>query len=593
MVELAALMLSPRPVRTGTLVAAGLFAVSCAARLPAPSQVSVPSAVTVAPAPAVAVPAPLPEPALELIELSTRHFEAGQRELELGHLDAAKTAFNRALEVLLESPFGGRTEPRIREHFDDLVERISAYEVTALAQGDGFEEQRSSVAATLDELLANSTFEVPAATLETTETVAEDLKSIAHDIDIPLNAKVLSFVQLFSGRLKGFLEEGLSRSVQYLPMIQSIFRAEGLPLDLAYVPLVESAFKPSALSRAKARGIWQFMRGTGLENGLRHDWYIDERAEPEKATRAAAQYLKTLHGMFGGDWHLALASYNAGPGRVSRAMKRSGRTDYWKLTATTRFLPRETRDYVPLILAAMIIARNPEQYGLNVQPVGQVRYEAVALTSPTDLRRVAEWVAEPVKVIQDLNPELRRWTTPVKAAEYELKVPAGTGDIVRANLALANPDDLAPLNWHTVKKGETLQTISKKLKVTRADLAEANYLSTRAKLAAGQRLIVPRAPALLLASAPDNPPPLTETRSPDAVLAANSAAVNSLAPAVGERTPASLTYRVKRGDTLSRIAKTYQTTVASLKTWNRLPSNTIHVGQRLTIRTQAGAIATD
>ncbi len=584
---------SPRLVATSAVLTAGFLAGGCAARVPAPSQVSAPVVVAAAPVAPVAVPEPLPEPALELIDLSTRHFEAGQRELELGHLDAAKTEFNRALELLLESPFGGRTEPRIREHFDDLVERISAYEVTALAQGDGFEEQRSSVAATIDELLANSMFEVPEPTKETAQTVAADLKSIAHDIDIPLNAKVLSFVQLFSGRLKSFLEEGLSRSVQYLPMIQSIFRAEGLPLDLAYVPLVESAFKPSALSRAKARGIWQFMRGTGLENGLRHDWYIDERADAEKATRAAAKYLKTLHRMFDGDWHLALASYNAGPGRVSRAMKRSGRTDYWKLTATTRFLPRETRDYVPLILAAMIIARNPEQYGFDVEPVVPVRSEAVALTTPVDLRRVAEWVAEPVTKLQDLNPELRRWTTPVKAAEYELKVPAGTGDIIRANLALTDPDDLAPLNWHTVRKGETLVTISKKLKVTRADLAEANYLSTRAKLAAGQRLIVPRAPALLLASGPDNPPPPTETRSADAVLAANNVAVNNMAPAVRERTPASLTYRVKRGDTLFKIAQVYRTTVASLKTWNRLRSNAIQVGQRLTIRTQAGATATD
>ena len=579
---------SPRLVKAAAVLSVGFVVASCAARVPAPSQQPAPVVVAAVSAAPVAVSEPVLEPALELIDLSTRHFEAGQRELELGHLDAAKTEFNLALEVLLESPFGGRTEPRIRDHFDDLVERISAYEVTALAHGDGFEEQRSSVAATIDQLLANSTFEVPEPTKETTQTVAEDLKSIEHDIDIPLNAKVLSFVQLFRGRLKSFLEEGLSRSVQYLPMIQGIFRAEGLPLDLAYVPLVESAFKPSALSRAKARGIWQFMHGTGLENGLRHNWYVDERADAEKSTRAAAKYLKTLHKMFDGNWHLALASYNAGPGRVSRAMKRSGRTDYWKLTATTQFLPRETRDYVPLILAAMIIARNPEQYGLNVQPVEAVRYEAVALTTPVDLRRVAEWVAEPVKKLQDLNPELRRWTTPVKAAEYELKVPEGVGDIVRANLALADPDDLAPLNWHTVKKGETLVTISKKLKVTRADLAEANYLPTRAKLAAGQRLIVPRAPALLLASTPDNPPPPTETRSADAVVA-----VNNMAPAVRERTPASLTYRVKRGDTLLKIAKVYRTTVAALKTWNRLRTNAIQVGQRLTIRTQAGATATD
>src|SRR5207244_810965 len=192
---------------------------------------------------------------------------------------------------------------------------------------------------------------------ETTQTVSADLQSIVHDIDIPLNAKVLSFVQLLTGRLKGFLEEGMSRGMQYLPMIQDVFRAEGLPLDLAYVPLVESAFKPTALSRAKAKGIWQFMSGTGLENGLTHDWYIDERAEPEKATRAAAKYLKTLYGMFG-EWHLALASYNSGPGRVQSAIKRSGGVkDFWRLSASKRYLPRETRDYVPLILAAMIVAR--------------------------------------------------------------------------------------------------------------------------------------------------------------------------------------------------------------------------------------------
>ncbi len=320
-----------------------------------------------------AQPAPAPEPirladpVTELIAVSTLSFEAGQRELELGHLDSAKAHFNRALEVLLESPVGGRTEPRVRDHFDQLVDRISAYEVTALAQGDGFAEQRYE-SASIDQILAISTFDIPAPSAETTQAVTADLQAIVHDIDIPLNAKVLSFVQLFTGRLKSYLEEGLNRGMQFLPMIQDVFRAEGLPLDLAYIPLVESAFKPSALSRAKAKGMWQFMRGTALENGLTHDWYIDERAEPEKATRAAAKYLKTLNGMFDGDWHLALASYNGGPGRVQRAVKRSGRSDFWKLTATTRYLPRETRDYVPLILAAIIIARNPAQYGMNVLP---------------------------------------------------------------------------------------------------------------------------------------------------------------------------------------------------------------------------------
>jgi membrane-bound lytic murein transglycosylase D len=189
-------------------------------------------------------------------------------------------------------------------------------------------------------------------------------------------------------------------------------------------------------------------------------------------------------------------------------------------------------------------------------------------------------------VIQDLNPELRRWTTPVRATDYELKVPSGAGEIVRAHLAQSDPDDLAPLHWHTVKKGETLVTIAKKLKVNRTDLAEANYLSPRAKVATGQRLIIPRAPALLAART-DNPAPDTESRQVDPVLSSNAA------PKADEPAQASLVYRVKRGDTLFSIARLYRTTVASLKTWNRLRSNSIQVGQRLTIFTQRTATATN
>ncbi len=575
-------MLSLRHGLTAAICALGLFSAACAAKIPATAVLlPTPGAVT---SPASAAPAPpsqpQPDPVADLIAVSTRHFENGQRELQLGHLVMAKAAFNKALEVLLESPYGARTEPTIRVHFDRMVERISAYEVTALAQGDGFAEQKAEPAS-IDDLLALSTFDPPVPTRETQDAVAADLRAITHDIDIPLNAKVLSFVQLFSGRLKSFLEEGLSRGAQYLPMVQEVFRAEGLPLDLAYVPLVESAFKPSALSRAKARGIWQFMRGTGLENGLKHDWYIDERADAEKSTRAAAKYLKTLNRMFKGDWHLALASYNGGPGRVQRAVKRSGRTDFWQLTATTKYLPRETRDYVPLILAAVIVARNPAQYGLNIQPVETPSFETVTLPDAVDLRHVAEWIDSPVQTLQALNPELRRWTTPVRAKDYELKVPQGTADVVREQLALNEPAGLASLNWHTVRKGETILSISKKLKVSRADLAEANYLSAKSKVAAGQRLIIPRAPALLLASRTETPaPPVTESRSVDVVVASN------VAPQAAKTEQAKLSYRVKRGDTLFSIARLYRTTVASLKSWNKIRGNAIQVGQRLTIFSQ-------
>jgi membrane-bound lytic murein transglycosylase D len=531
----------------------------------------------VTPAPAAPAPQPLPDPVTDLIAVSNQHFEAGKRELQVGHLEQAKTEFNRALEVLLESSLGARTEPRIREHFDRLVEKISAYEVTALAQGDGFTEKKYEPAS-IDDLLANSTFDKPVVTAETKQAVAEDLKATAHDIDIPMNPKVLSYVQLFSGRLKGYLEEGLSRGARFLPMIQSVLRAEGLPLDLAYVPLIESAFKTNALSRAKAKGMWQFMRPTALENGLKHDWYIDERAEPAKATRAAAKYFKTLHKMFDGDWHLALASYNGGPGRVQRAIKRSGRKDFWKLTATTRYLPRETREYVPLILAAIIVARNPAQYGLNPEPLEATKAETVTLPTAIDLRRVAEWTGTSVDAIQELNPELRRWTTPVLANDYELKVPDGSASVIREQLARTDPAELAPLRWHTVKRGETISTIARKLKVSRADLAEANYLSLRTRVKTGQRLIIPRAPELLLAKRTDAPAPTVETLEADAVVA--SANVSPRA----ERSEQTKRYhRVKRGDTLFGIARLYKTTVASLKAWNKLRGNAIMPGQRLTI----------
>src|SRR3954470_10983520 len=363
------------------------------------------------------------DPVLTLIDESEQHFQAGQRELELGHVAGAKQEFDRAVNVLLESPYGGRTEPRIREHFDRLVDRISTYEVKALAEGDGFTEKKYEPAS-IDELLAMSaTLAPPTPAPELHDAVKSDLQTGEHDIPIPLNQRVLAFIELFQGRLHDFLEEGMRRGSKYLPMIQGVFRAEGLPLDLAYVPLVESAFKPNALSRTKAKGVWQFMRGTGLENGLRQDWYIDERSDPQKATVAAAKYLNTLAGMFDGDWHLALASYNGGPGRLQKAMKLGRASDFWTLAAKPKMRPRETRDYVPMILAAIVIARNPAQYGFEFETEAPHDFETITLEKPIDLRRVAEWADTTIDDIQTLNPELRRWTTPIRDDAYALKVP--------------------------------------------------------------------------------------------------------------------------------------------------------------------------
>jgi membrane-bound lytic murein transglycosylase D len=522
-------------------------------------------------------PEPPPDPIAILIASSDQHFDAGQKELALGHLERAKAEFNKALDALLESPDGARSNVRLREHFERLVDRISVLEQAALATGDGFSETKSEPAA-IDSLLAIETFESSSPKAATAEAVEADLQTTAHDIPIPTNDRVLRYVELFQGRLREFLTEGLSRGVQYLPMIQSTFRAEGLPLDLAYIPLIESAFKPSALSKAQARGVWQFMRGTALENGLRSDWYLDERADPTKATQAAAKYLKTLYNMFE-DWHLAMASYNGGPGRVKRALERSRKIDFWQLSASTRYLPRETRDYVPMILAAVIIAKNPAQYGFDIVPVAPTLSEKVTVPPALDLRRVAEWAGVPMDDIQALNPEFRRWTTPVKKGEYSIKVPMGTADKVREGLAAAAPTQLNAMQLHTVKRGETLAVIAKKLQVSRADLAEANYLKVTSRVPVGSKLIIPRMPsAALLARASSG-----ELENAAETIVADVLKETSPLPATVVARSAK-TYQVRRGDTLSLIAQKTHTTIAQLKNWNKLRTTNLKVGTRLLIQ---------
>jgi membrane-bound lytic murein transglycosylase D len=559
---------------------------ACGGRGPAqPALTPPPPAATAQAAPTTPpAPAPAPDPIAALIATSERHYAAGQRELADGHLDQARREFDRSVSVLLESSSGARADARLRDHFDRLVDRISAQEATALAAGDGFNEGPSEPAP-IDELLAiASTFEdkpaAPAAA--TTEAVRADLAQAAHDIPIPLNNRVLNYIELFQGRLRGHIQGGMDRGAQYLPMIQQVFKAEGLPLDLAYIPLIESAFKPAAQSQKRARGVWQFMRATGEERGLETNWFVDERSDPEKSTRAAADYLKWLYAQFG-DWHLALASYNGGPGRVQRAVKRSGIEDFWRLSEGKRHLPRETREYVPLILAAMVIARNPTQYGFAPMATDKpLAYDTVAVTRAVDLRRIAEWTDSPLEAIQALNPELRRWTTPVRAETYEVKVPPGTGDKLKDALKNATGSDLAALHWYRVKRGESVATIARKLGVSRSDLAEANSLSTKARVRAGQDLLVPRAPSTALvaraeAAAPASraaasAPPAGETRATRASSRPND-------PPRSTR----VVYRVRRGDTLGSIARAFDTTIAAIKSANRLRSNHITIGARLTI----------
>ena len=547
---------------------------ACASRTPAPVATA---PVQAAPVPLAAPTPPPVDPVVQAIATAEAAFDAGRAASQQGHLKDARLAFDLALDTLLVMPGGARSDPRLSAAVDALTDRISALELATLSSGDGFTETATEPAS-IDTLLSLPPAEADATPApEVATAVRADLATTSHDIPIPLNDRVLRFVEIFQGRLRPFLTEGLARGAAYLPMIHTVFREEGLPLDLGFVPLVESAFKTTALSRANARGVWQFMRPTGKEYGLRSDWYIDERADPEKATRAAAKYLKALHRMFG-DWHLAIASYNGGPGRVQRAVKRTGIDDFWELTDSSKHLPRETRDYVPMILAAAIIARNPAQYGFEIPATLPFTTDVVTVSGPVDLRNVAEWAGVPADDIRALNPELRRWTTPVRTREYQLRVPMGTMASVLDGYAGAAPGDAAALQWYTVRKGESLPTIARRLRVSRTDLAEANYLNTTARVQPGQRLVVPRAPSAALLAGRGNAP----------VAAARVAASE---PEAREGGVTRTVYRVRKGDTLFSIARRHGVSVENLRVWNRLKGSALSIGDRLQIHTARSANA--
>lgn len=510
------------------------------------------------------------DPIDAIISRAEAEVAAGEFALAQGRRLAARQLFDNAIDILLGVAGGARAEARLHAEFDRLLDRISAHESLELRTGDVFAESKSEPAA-IDDLLALGSAEKAAAPARTTaEIVRADLAVTPHDIALTVNDKVLSYVELFQTELRSFVEDGLARGSRYLPMIQEVFQAKGLPLDLAYVPLIESAFKPTALSRAQAKGMWQFEAPTARDVGLRQNWFLDERSDPEKATHGAALYLRDLKAMFDGDWTLALAAYNAGQGRVLRAMKLSKKTDYWELTKTSRFLPRETREYVPMVYAAILIAANPAIYGFEIVPVEPLAYDSVAVPDALRLGTVAEWLGLPLEQIQSLNPELRRGMTPI--GSHVLKVPVGTGSMVESRLASAPPDVFASatFRFHLVKKGETLATIARKYKTTTTRLAAANDLKATSRVGAGATLMVPVAPTPALASATR----ATATARPPAVASASSN------PAPGGTT----TYRVKAGDSLSRIARQFGMSVEHLKALNRLSSDSLSVGDRLTIR---------
>ncbi len=331
------------------------------------------------------------DPADALIAQAENLLAQGQANYAAGHLEAAKQNFDQAFNLLVSSNLDIHGDERLEQEFSKIVESVHDLELVALKQGDGFREPRSEPAP-IDE--ANDiTFPVDPNVKAKAET---EIKTTKSDLPLVLNDEVAMFINYFSSpKGKGTLERALARSGRYRDMISTTLKEVGVPQDLIYLAQAESGFQPLALSRAGARGMWQFMASRASMYGLERSWWVDDRQDPAKSTRAAAQHLKDLYNQFG-DWYLAMAAYNSGPGTIQHAVERTGYADYWELYRRG-VLPQETRNYVPIILAVTIMAKNPSQYGLEhvtLDPAPAV--DQVTIDYPVDLRLVAECVVASV-----------------------------------------------------------------------------------------------------------------------------------------------------------------------------------------------------
>jgi membrane-bound lytic murein transglycosylase D len=310
------------------------------------------------------------------------------------------------------------------------------------------------------------------------------------DIPIVMNGKVEQFIHYFQTRIRHKFVTWLGRSEKYISFMRSLLREYGLPEDLVYMALIESGFDPYAYSRAKAVGQWQFIYLTGKRYGLRVDWWVDERRDPEKSTIAAAKYLKDLYEMFA-CWYLAAAGYNAGEYKIINAIKRYKTEDFWKLTQQ-RYLKRETKDYVPLMIAAALVAKDPEKYGFtDIEYQEPLRYEKVRVPELTDLSHIAKACEASLGEIKDLNPEIRRGVTPPNEADYEINIPFGKKDLFLENFEALQPLEKFQFKTHPVKKGETLKGIAKLYRVDLEPLLEINHLSKTSGVSKGMVLLIP------------------------------------------------------------------------------------------------------
>ncbi|MCX7723668.1 MAG: transglycosylase SLT domain-containing protein [Thermodesulfovibrio sp.] len=301
--------------------------------------------------------------------------------------------------------------------------------------------------------------------------------------------KIEKHIVLFSEKIRERFSIWLSRSTKYVEKMREILVEKGLPEDLVYLPLIESGFNLNARSRAKAVGPWQFIESTAKRYGLIVDWWRDERKDPIKSTVAAANYLKDLYKMFG-DWSLALAAYNAGEGRIYRALNRVAKNDYWVLL-NTKYIPKETKNYVPKYIAAITIAKQPESFGFEIQEHETITYDEVVIPSPTDLEVIANCAKVDLNVIKELNPELKRWSTPMNVKEYIIRIPAGKKEEFLSNFEKIPPEKRFSYDTYITKKGDTVYKIAKKTGFSVRVLYEMNGSEIFKNLKPETKIMIP------------------------------------------------------------------------------------------------------
>ncbi len=419
-----------------------------------------------------------------LIREADWHFQAGRAQYQAGDMNTARREFDRAIDVLLSAPEDASTRVAIDKKLDDLVDAIHRLDLAGLGAGDyasepGFEKPPLEDVEPL-------TFPVDPALQDK---VAEEIRATASQLPLQITDPVLSYINFFSnGRGRRILIYGLQRSGRYKSLIRRIFDEEGVPQELIYLAQAESGFQARAVSRKKATGMWQFMKARGQQYGLMQSPFSDDRLDPEKATRAAARHLRDLYHHFG-DWYLAMAAYDCGPGNVDKGVERTGYADFWELRSRN-VLPKETANYVPAILAMTIIMKNAKEYGLDeIDGDPPLEYDTVEVTAPTHLQLVADLVDCPTSQLHDLNPALLKNLAP---AGTPLRVPKGLGASLAAGLDTVPPEKRTAWRVHRVTGGESLGLIAQRYGVTQNSIIAANRAGAET-LEAGDLLIIPSA----------------------------------------------------------------------------------------------------